>query len=166
MSQAILHDVAQKSKPSKSPLIKPGYTIKVYQKIIEGDKQRTQIFEGIVLKMNAGYGADSTVTIRKVVDGIGVERIFPLYGPMIDKIQIIKKGNVRRSKLYYLRNKSGKAAKLKEIWMPEEREILSEGVKVSTEAATEKSVDTTSQEVQDKSEESKTTETVKIEESK
>lgn len=119
MSQAILQKVGNLSKNNKIPELRSGYTIKISQKVKEGDKQRVQSFEGIIIKMNSGYGADSTVTVRKTVDGIGVEKIFPLCLPTIDKIQVIKKGTIRRSKLYYMRKLTGKAARLKETWLKE-----------------------------------------------
>ncbi len=105
------------------PEIRPGDTVKVYQKIPgpakasagkkEGDKERTQVFEGVVLARKHGKGISSTITVRKVVGGIGVERIFPLHSPTIEKIEIVKRGKVRRSKLYYLRERVGKKARLK-----------------------------------------------------
>jgi large subunit ribosomal protein L19 len=95
------------------PDIRPGDTIKVYQKIKEGDKERIQVFEGQVLGRKHGQGITSTVTVRKVVSGIGVERIFPLHSLTIEKIEILKKGRVRRAKLYYLRKAKGRKARLK-----------------------------------------------------
>ena len=93
--------------------IKSGDTIKVHQKIKEGDKERIQIFEGIVLARKHGKGISSTITVRKVVDGIGVERVFPTQSPAIEKIDIVKRGKTRRAKLYYLRTAKGKKARLK-----------------------------------------------------
>jgi len=106
-------DAFNKSQLKEMPDIKSGYTIKVYQKIKEGAKERIQIFEGIVLARKHGKGISSTITVRKVTDGIGIERIFPVYSPSIEKIEIVKKGKVRRSKLYYLRTAKGKKARLK-----------------------------------------------------
>jgi len=97
----------------KMPDIKSGCTVKVHQKIKEGDKERIQIFEGIVIARKHGQGINSTITVRKVSDGIGVERIFPVHSPSIDKIEILKAGKTRRSKLYYLRTAKGKKARLK-----------------------------------------------------
>lgn len=95
------------------PDIKPGDTIKVHQKIKEGDKERIQIFEGIVIAKKHGKGINCNITVRKVVDSIGVERIFPIHSPSIEKIEVIKRVKVRRAKLYYLRTAKGKKAKLK-----------------------------------------------------
>jgi len=116
-----LLDQFNKSQLKNLPEIKPGDTIKVHQKIKEGDpsagsrqaKERIQVFEGIVIAKKHGRGIFATITVRKVVDGIGVERVFPIHSPSIDKIEIIKSGKVRRAKLYYLRTASGKKARLK-----------------------------------------------------
>ena len=97
----------------KNPDIRPGDIVKVHQKIKEGDKQRIQIFEGVVIARKHGKGISSTITVRKVVEGIGVERIFPVNSPSIDKIEVVKSSKVRRAKLYYLRTAKGAKAKLK-----------------------------------------------------
>jgi large subunit ribosomal protein L19 len=102
-----------KDQEKKMPDIRPGDTIKVHQKIKEGDKERIQIFEGVVIARKHGKGISSTVTVRKVVDGVGVEKVLPVHSPAIDKIEIVKHGKVRRAKLYYLRTAKGKKAKLK-----------------------------------------------------
>jgi large subunit ribosomal protein L19 len=90
-----------------------GDTIRISVKVIEGDKERIQSFEGVVISRR-GSSTRETFTVRKISFGIGVERIFPLFSPAIDKIDVLKKGDVRRAKLYYLRGKKGKAAKIKE----------------------------------------------------
>ena len=90
-----------------------GDTVKVHYKIIEGTRERIQIFEGIVIAID-GKGADKTFTVRKISFEIGVERIFPIFSPKIAKIEAIRKGKVRRAKLYFLRERKGKATKLKE----------------------------------------------------
>jgi len=95
------------------PDIRPGDTILVSQKIREGDKERIQDFEGLVIARKHGKEAGATITVRKVILGIGVERIFPLCSPTIKKVEILKRGRVRRAKLYYLRKAKGKKAKLK-----------------------------------------------------
>ncbi|MFH1284582.1 MAG: 50S ribosomal protein L19 [Candidatus Peregrinibacteria bacterium] len=104
----------------RRPDISTGNTVRVHQKIKEGDKERIQIFEGLVIKINSGHGADKTFTVRKVVEGIGVEKIFPLYSTNIEKIEVKKKAAVRRAKLYYMRERSGKSARLKETFVSSE----------------------------------------------
>ena len=97
------------------PEFKSGDTVSVGVKVIEGEKSRIQIFKGLVIAISAGSGMGKTFTVRKVSNGVGVERIFPLHSPNLDSIDVVKKGKVRRAKLYYLRNRQGKAAKVKEI---------------------------------------------------
>lgn len=97
------------------PEIRTGYAVRVHQKIKEGDKQRIQIFEGLVIARKHGQGISSTITVRKVDGGFGVERIFPVHSPSIEKIEIVRKYKVRQSKIYYIRKKSAKEARLKEI---------------------------------------------------
>jgi len=88
--------------------IKAGDTVRVWQKIQEGDKTRLQAFEGLVLARKHGKEAGSTFTVRKVIDGVGVEKIFPLYSPNIDSVEMIRRSKVRRAKLYYIRDKAAK----------------------------------------------------------
>ncbi|MDO8264772.1 MAG: 50S ribosomal protein L19 [Candidatus Parcubacteria bacterium] len=95
--------------------IKPGDTVRVYQKIKDGDKERIQAFEGLVLARKHGKEIGATITVRKIVFGIGVERTFPLYTPIVEKIEIVKKSKVRRAKLYYLRTALSKKLKKKEL---------------------------------------------------
>ncbi|WP_448384551.1 50S ribosomal protein L19 [Desulfosoma sp.] len=95
------------------PPFRVGDTVKVHVKIREGDKERIQVFEGVVIRRHRG-GVGATFTVRKVSYGIGVERIFPIHSPQIDKIEVVRKGRVRRSRLYYLRERLGKAARIKE----------------------------------------------------
>ncbi len=95
------------------PDFKAGDNIAVHYKIVEGDKERIQVFKGLVIKKN-GKNINSTFTVRKISGGIGVERIFPLHSPKISKIEVIRKGKVRRSKLYYIRKLKGKAARIEE----------------------------------------------------
>ncbi|UCG77734.1 MAG: 50S ribosomal protein L19 [Nitrospirota bacterium] len=95
------------------PAFNIGDTVKVFVKVVEGDKERLQPFEGIVIARK-GSASKETFTVRKVSFGVGVERVFPLHSPIIDKIKVMKQGVVRRAKLYYLRDKKGKGAKIKE----------------------------------------------------
>ncbi|HDZ54282.1 MAG TPA: 50S ribosomal protein L19 [Candidatus Nealsonbacteria bacterium] len=125
-----LKTVLQSFLKKNLPDIRPGDTVAVYQKIKEKDQERVQTFEGLVLARKHGKEAGATITVRKVVSGIGVEKIFPIHSPAIEKIEILKRGKVRRAKLYYLREAKGKKARLKtkeftEV-MPEEEP--SEGV--------------------------------------
>lgn len=99
----------------KLPEVNPGDTVRIHQKIKEGDKERIQIFEGVVIARKHGKGISATITVRKVVDGVGVERVFPIHAPFIGKIEVVGSGKVRRSKLYYLRQVKGKKAKLKKV---------------------------------------------------
>jgi large subunit ribosomal protein L19 len=95
------------------PSFKPGDTVKVSVKIREGEKERIQVFKGIVIRKRKGT-TNATFTVRKISYGVGVERIFPLHSPSIDSIEVVTKGHVRRSRLYYLRRLRGKAARIKE----------------------------------------------------
>ncbi len=99
-------------KKAKMPQFAPGDTVRVSTKIVEGDKERTQIFQGVVIKMKRG-GHGASYTVRHVAFGIGVERTFPMNSPMVEKVQIVRQGKVRRSRLYYLRELSGKEARRK-----------------------------------------------------
>jgi large subunit ribosomal protein L19 len=91
----------------------PGDTVRVHVRVIEGEKERTQVFEGIVIRKR-GEGGRASFTVRRISYGVGVERTFPLHSPRIEKVDVVRHGKVRRSKLYYLRNLAGKAARLKE----------------------------------------------------
>ncbi|GAB2023967.1 50S ribosomal protein L19 [Lactovum odontotermitis] len=95
------------------PDFRPGDTVKVHAKVVEGTRERIQIFEGVVIARQ-GSGISETYTVRKISSGVGVERIFPLHTPRVEKIEVVRRGQVRRAKLYYLRNLQGKAARIKE----------------------------------------------------
>ncbi len=116
----------------KMPNLKIGQTVRVHHKIKEGEKERIQIFEGMIIKMNHGQGADKTFIIRKIVEGVGVEKIFPFYSPIIEKIEIKKESKVRRAKLYYMRGRSGKSARLKGT-MVEDEDAIAEAVAAQAE---------------------------------
>ncbi|HHU76006.1 MAG TPA: 50S ribosomal protein L19 [Firmicutes bacterium] len=96
------------------PKFSPGDTVKVYFKVIEGTRERVQVFEGTVIKQN-GRGLGESFTVRRVSYGVGVERSFPIHSPKIEKVEIVRRGRVRRAKLYYLRKLRGKAARIKEL---------------------------------------------------
>ncbi len=95
------------------PDFRPGDTVRVHAKVVEGSRERIQVFEGIVIKRQNG-GIHETFTVRKISYGVGVERTFPLHSPRVDKIEVTRRGSVRRAKLYYIRNLRGKAARIKE----------------------------------------------------
>ncbi len=109
----IIDDVAAASLRDDRPAFRAGDTLKVHVKVIEGSRSRVQIFQGICIKIQ-GSGVGRTFTVRKVSFGVGVERTFPLHTPIIETIEVVTRGDVRRAKLYYLRNLRGKAAKIKE----------------------------------------------------
>lgn len=100
------------------PDIRPGDTVRVHQKITEGDKERITQFEGTVLARKHGKGITATVTVRRVFDGIGVERIFPIHSPTITKIDVVRHSKVRRAKLYYIRDKAAREVRkrMKQVW--------------------------------------------------
>ena len=105
------------------PDIRPGDTVRVYQRIKEGDKERIQLFEGIVIAEKHGTGITGTITVRRISSGVGVERIFPLHSPLIESVETLRAGRVRRAKLYYLRGKKGKkATRIKEAFASVEAE--------------------------------------------
>jgi large subunit ribosomal protein L19 len=95
------------------PDFAPGDTLKVHVKVVEGNKERVQVFQGVVIGRNGG-GLQETFKVRKLSNGVGVERTFPLHSPIIDHIEVVTRGDVRRAKLYYLRDRVGKAARIKE----------------------------------------------------
>ncbi len=112
----------------KVPELKAGQTVKIYQRVKEGAKERVQPFEGLVIAVKHGRGLDGTFTVRKISSGVGVERIYPLHSPTIDKIEVLKKADVRRAKLYYMRERSGKRARMKSknIVVPNEGTVETE----------------------------------------
>jgi len=110
---AILESVAQSNLRDDIPKVNPGDTVKVHVKVREGNKERIQVFEGTVLAHKHG-GIGETITVRKISHAVGVERTFPVHSPLIAKIEVTRRGVVRRAKLYYLRSKVGKAARIKE----------------------------------------------------
>lgn len=113
MSSNVIVDIGNAIKRDDVPAFRAGDTIKVHVKVIEGSRSRVQIFQGVVIRVQ-GSGVGRTFTVRKVSFGVGVERTFPLHSPIFETIEIVTRGDVRRAKLYYLRNLRGKAAKIKE----------------------------------------------------
>lgn len=114
MNLGLVSEITKDQMKSDLPDLRPGQTVRVDVKIKEGDKSRIQAYEGIVVKVQ-GSGIGKTFTVRKISSGVGVERTFPVHSPVIDKITVVRKGKVRRAKLFYLRDRSGKSAKIKEI---------------------------------------------------
>ncbi|CQR47717.1 50S ribosomal protein L19 [Paraliobacillus sp. PM-2] len=112
--QHIIDEITKEQLRTDHPDFRPGDTVKVHLKVVEGNRERIQVFEGVVIKRQNG-GISETFTVRKISYGVGVERTIPLHSPRIDKIEVSRRGKVRRAKLYYLRNLRGKAARIKEI---------------------------------------------------
>ena len=110
----IIKNIEAAQLKSDLPEFRVGDTVKVYNKIKEGNRERIQIFEGTVIKRQNG-GARETFTVRKNSNGVGVERTWPVHSPIVEKIEVVRRGKVRRAKLYYLRDRVGKAAKVKEL---------------------------------------------------
>jgi len=109
----LIKEVEKRNMKDNVPNFTPGDSVKVHVKVIEGSRERTQAFEGVVIRRQ-GSGARETFTVRRVSFGIGVERIFPIHSPSIDKIEVIKRGKIKRAKLYFLRKRKGKSARIKE----------------------------------------------------
>ena len=109
----VIADLGTALKRDDVPAFRAGDTVKVHVKVIEGSRSRVQVFQGVVIRVH-GSGIGRTFTVRKVSFGVGVERTFPLHSPIFEQIEIVTRGDVRRAKLYYLRNLRGKAAKIKE----------------------------------------------------
>ncbi|HIW47845.1 MAG TPA: 50S ribosomal protein L19 [Firmicutes bacterium] len=114
MNDEIIRSIEKSQMKSEVPQFNIGDTIRVYAKVVEGTRERLQMFEGIVIKRQNG-GVRETFTVRRIASGVGVERTWPLHSPRIDRIEVIRRGVVRRAKLFYLRDRIGKAAKVKEV---------------------------------------------------
>ncbi|MBN6185854.1 MULTISPECIES: 50S ribosomal protein L19 [Paenibacillaceae] len=110
----VIREITQANIKQDIPSFRPGDTVRVHLKVVEGQRERIQVFEGVVIKRRGG-GISETFTVRKISYGVGVERTLPLHSPKIDKIEVVRYGKVRRAKLYYLRDRVGKAARIKEI---------------------------------------------------
>jgi len=157
-----------KHQKKNIPVIKTGDTVRVHQIIKEGDKERVQIFEGLVIATHGGKTLDGTFTVRKESFGIGVERIFPLHSPRVVKVERIKQSRVRRSKLYFIRDLSGKEARLKELnrdhqlW--EEPEAKKELEKIAEETAKEAEAAKTAKKAEDAEMEKKAEQAIKAHE--
>jgi large subunit ribosomal protein L19 len=113
MATDIIREIEQEYMKSDVPQLNPGDTVKVMVRIREGNKERLQGYEGVIIK-KSGSGINQTITVRRVFQGIGVERVFLLHSPRVDSIKVLRRGSVRRAKLYYLRKRTGKAARIRE----------------------------------------------------
>jgi large subunit ribosomal protein L19 len=111
--EQIIRDITKEQLKTDLPEFRAGDTLRVHVKVVEGTRERIQVFEGVVIKRR-GSGISETFTVRKISSGVGVERTFPVHSPRIDKIEVSRRGKVRRAKLYYLRALRGKAARIKE----------------------------------------------------
>jgi large subunit ribosomal protein L19 len=109
----LIKEVERQFLKEELPAFSPGDTVRVHVKVVEGARERTQVFEGVVIRRQ-NSGLRETFTVRRVTYGIGVERTFPVHSPVIGRIEVVKRGRVRRAKLYYLRKRTGKAARIRE----------------------------------------------------
>lgn len=111
----LLEEIRQSQKKSEDaiPKFNVGDTVRVHFRIVEGEKERVQVYEGVVIARNGDEGPNATFTVRRVAFNVGVERVFPLHSPRVERVQVVREGQVRRAKLYYLRDLSGKAARVK-----------------------------------------------------
>ena len=141
MNNPIIDELEKSYLGKELPAMNAGDTVKVFVKIVEGNKERIQVFEGIIIKKQGG-GVNATFTVRRISYGVGVEKTFLVHSPMIEKIEVVRVGKARRAKLYYLRDRVGKAAKTKEIIVkeevvPGEAEVVAEEAPVAETPATE-----------------------------
>ena len=113
MNLNLVNEITKSQLRTDIPDIRTGMTVRVHVKIQEGDKTRIQVFEGVVIGLT-GSGIGKTFTVRKMSNGVGVERTFPVNSPIMDKVEVVRRGKIRRSKLYYLRGRSGKASRIEE----------------------------------------------------
>ena len=129
------------------PELSPGDTVRVFTKVIEGGKERLQPFQGVVIKLQGG-GIGSTFTVRRIAYGVGVERTFPLHSPRVERVEVIRHGKVRRAKLFYLRGRSGKAARIKERRLDREKELAQmQGLAAEVEEETMGAVESAEEEL-------------------
>ncbi|MDI6709207.1 MAG: 50S ribosomal protein L19 [Thermoanaerobacterales bacterium] len=110
---SLIRSVAEEQMKNDIPEFRPGDTVRVHVSVVEGNRKRTQVFEGVVIRRRGG-ALDETFTVRRVSYGVGVERTFPLHSPRVERIEVVRRGRVRRARLYYLRGLRGKAARIRE----------------------------------------------------
>ena len=125
---SLIDQIEAAQKKDVKVQFKAGDTVRVFFKVVEGGNERIQAFEGVVIQKK-GTGLTETFTVRKISFGVGVERIFPIHSPRIDKIQVVRQGKVRRAKLYYLRDLAGKAARISEVQNKQQAEVAAEAAK-------------------------------------
>ena len=144
----IIKSIEHEQLKNKIPELKIGDTVKVHQRIKEGNRERIQVFEGIIIKKQGG-GVNATFTVRKIAYGVGVEKTFLVHSPMVEKVEVVRVGKARRAKLYYLRDRIGKAAKTKEDTGAriENREIIIKEEKVEEPVAEEVTAEVAPEEV-------------------
>lgn len=142
----IIKSIEHEQMKSKIPYLKVGDTVKVHVRVKEGNRERIQVFEGIVIKKQGG-GVNATFTVRRVAYGVGVEKTFLVHSPMVEKVEVVRVGKARRAKLYYLRDRIGKAAKTKEDVTAriENREIVIKEELPAEEPAVEETTETTAE---------------------
>jgi large subunit ribosomal protein L19 len=135
-----IRDFSLRNTKDSVPDLRAGYLVSVHQKIKEGNRERVQIFEGTVIKVNAGYGVSDTFTVRKIASGVGVEKIFPIHSPNVIKIEVKRAYRVRRARLNFLRSLSGKALRMKEVTLRLTEKLFPKAEKVAEkkEETTEK----------------------------
>ena len=114
MNLNLVNEVTKSQLKENRPDVRPGYTVSVAVRIQEGNKSRIQAFEGLVIRVS-GRGIGETFTVRKISSGVGVERTFPVNSPLVENVTVLRKGKIRRARLYYLRGRSGKSARIKEV---------------------------------------------------
>ena len=134
MSSIVKHVSANQHR-TDLPNFQPGFMVKVHQKIKEGDKERIQIFEGLVIARKGGSGANATFTVRKVSSGVGVERIYPLHSPNIAKLEIVKEGDVRHAKLYYVRGRHDNTPRFRKASIKKGRTAVKKTAKPTAKTA-------------------------------
>ena len=140
----IIKSIEHEQMKNKIPALKVGDTVKVHQRIKEGNRERIQVFEGIIIKKQGG-GVNATFTVRRVAYGVGVEKTFLIHSPMVEKVELVRVGKARRAKLYYLRDRVGKSAKTKEMLGAriEDKEIVLKGEEAPVEEVVETPVEET-----------------------
>jgi len=134
----LIQAFTKKCCKSEIPDLRSGYQVRVFQKIKEGNKERVQVFQGVVIRVSAGTGVGKSFTVRKISDGVGVEKLFPFHSPNVVKVEVQRAHKVRRSKLYFLRDLSGKALRMKEVPLKLRNFVVSGGQDVVLDAEIEK----------------------------